>query len=71
VGFVKGETKKVLKAERRGRKIGICGNWVVDAKKLAVRDRKQNCSGSTPAWVQRLRVGEVCRAPRACRRAVD
>jgi len=44
----------------------------VDAKKLAVRDRKRNCSGGTPASAQRLRrVGEVCRAPRASRRAAD
>jgi len=34
----------------------------VDAKKLAVRDRKRNSSRSTPASAQRLRVGEVCRA---------
>jgi len=43
----------------------------VDAKKLAVRNRKRNCSEGTPAWAQRLRVGEVCRAPRASRRAPD
>jgi len=43
----------------------------VDAKKLAVRDRKLNCSGGTPASVRRLRVGEVCRAPRTSRRAAD
>jgi len=43
----------------------------VDAKKLAVRDRKRNCGGSTPASAQRLRVGEVCRASRASRRAGD
>jgi len=41
----KGETKRVLRATREGRKIGICGNWAVDAKKLAVRDRKRNCVG--------------------------
>jgi len=43
----------------------------VDAKKLVVRDIKRSCSGGTPASVQRLRVGEVCRAPRTSRRAVD
>ena len=62
VGF-KGETKRVLRAER-GRKIGFRKNRAVDAKKLAVRDRKRNCSGGTSASAQRLRVGEVCRAPR-------
>ena len=36
----------------------------MDAKKLAVRDRKRNCSGGTPASAQKLRVGEVCKAPR-------
>jgi len=40
----------------------------VDAKKLAVRDRKRNCSGGTPVSVQWLRVGEVCGAPKASRR---
>ena len=43
----------------------------MDAKKLKVRDRQRNCSGGTPASAQRLRVGEVCRAPRASRRAAD
>jgi len=43
----------------------------VDAKKLVVRDKKRNCSGSTPASAQRLRVREVCRAPRASRRVAD
>jgi len=43
----------------------------VDAKKLAVRDRKRNCSGVTRASAQRLRVEEVCRAPRVSRRAAD
>ena len=43
----------------------------MDAKKLAVRDEKGNCSGGTPASAQGLRVGEVCRAPRGSRRAAD
>jgi len=43
----------------------------VDANKLAVRDRKRNCSKGTPVSAHRLRVGEVCRAPRASRRAAD
>ena len=42
----------------------------MDAKKLAVKGGKRNCSGGTPASAQRLRVGE-CRAPRASRRAAD
>ena len=41
----------------------------MDARKLAVRDEKWNCSGGTPASAQRLRVGLVRRAPRASRRA--
>jgi len=43
----------------------------VDAKKLAVRDRKRNCSGGKPVSAQRLRVGEVCRTSRSSRRAAD
>jgi len=43
----------------------------VDAKKLAMRDRKRNCSEGTPALAQRLREGEVCRASRASRRVRD
>jgi len=39
VGF-KRETKRVLRAER-GEEDRIRGNWAVDAKKLAVRDRKK------------------------------
>ena len=43
----------------------------MDAKNLTVRDRKRNCSGGTPASAQRLRIGEICRAPRASRSAAD
>ena len=47
MGF-KGETEMVLRAKRGG-KDRILKDWAVDAKKLAVRDRKRNCSGGTPA----------------------
>ena len=43
----------------------------MDAKKLAMRDRKRNCSEGTPASVQRLGVGEVYRAPRTSRKVAD